>query len=85
MRIQKPVNYFFTPSYYYLGNFSKFIRPKAKRVSTVASRSQLLTTSFINKNGKMATVVMNQSDLKIKYKLYLGSKVSDLEILPHAI
>lgn len=75
----------FTPSYYYIGHFSKFIRPNAKRVSTAASRSQLLSTSFLNKDGKMATVVMNQSDEKIKYNLYVGSNVSELEILPHAI
>jgi glucosylceramidase len=74
-----------TPSYFYIGHFSKFIRPHARRVSTVASRSQLLTTSFLNKDGKMATIVLNQSDQKIKYNLYVGSKVSELEIPPHAI
>lgn len=75
----------YTPSYYYIGHFSKFIRPDAKRVSTVPSRSQLLSTSFLNTDGKMVTVVMNQSDLQIKYKLYVGSKSSDQEIPPHAI
>jgi glucosylceramidase len=59
--------------------------PNAKRVSTTASRSQLLSTSFLNKDGKIITVVMNQSDEKIKYNLYVGSNVSELEILPHAI
>jgi glucosylceramidase len=34
----------YTPSYY-IGHFSKFIGKSAKRIS-VASRSQLLTTSF---------------------------------------
>lgn len=38
----------YTPSYYYIGHFSKFIRPDAKRVSTAVSRSQLLSTSFVN-------------------------------------
>jgi glucosylceramidase len=75
----------FTPSYYYLGHFSKFIKPGAGRVSTVTSRSQLLATTFINKDGKMATIVMNRGDQKIKYNLYAGSKVCELEILPHAI
>ena len=57
----------YTPSYYYIGHFSKFVRPNAKRVSTVSSRSHLLSTSFINEDGKMVTVIMNQSDLEIKY------------------
>ena len=75
----------FTPSYYYIGHFSKFIRPDAKRISTAASRSQLLSTSFLNADGKIATVVMNQSDMKITYKLYVGSQAAEVVILPHSI
>jgi glucosylceramidase len=75
----------YTPSYYYIGHFSKFIRPDAKRVSTVTSRSQLQSTTFINENGKLVTVVMNQSDLEIKYKLYVGNSAVDVVIPPHAI
>jgi glucosylceramidase len=43
----------YTNAYYYIGHFSKFVRPGAKRISSVASRSQLLTTSFINEDGKV--------------------------------
>lgn len=75
----------YTPSYYYIGHFSKFIRPNAKRVSTVSSRSHLLSTSFINEDGKIATVVMNQTDEKITYKLYIGLDAVEETILPHSI
>lgn len=75
----------YTPSYYYIGHFSKFIRPDAKRVSTVSSRSPLLTTSFVNADGTMATIVMNQSDQVIDYKVYVGSHAVESRILPHAI
>ena len=75
----------YTPSYYYIGHFSKFIRPNAKRVSTVSSRSHLLSTSFLNVNGKMVTVVMNQSDLEINYKLYIELNATKLTSLPHSI
>jgi glucosylceramidase len=75
----------YTPTYYYIGHFSKFIRPNAKRVSTVSSRSHLQATSFLNKNGKMATVIMNPTDEKISYKLYIGTKAVTEEILPHAM
>jgi len=75
----------YTSSYYYIGHFSKFIRPGAKRVSTASSRSHLLSTSFLNENGKMVTVVMNQSDIKIDYKLFVGQKAVDLTSLPHSI
>lgn len=75
----------YTPSYYYIGHFSKFIRPNAKRVSTVSSRSHLLSTSFINEDGKIATVVMNQSDDKITYKMFIGLQAVEETILPHSI
>jgi glucosylceramidase len=75
----------YTPTYYYIGHFSKFIRPNAKRISTVSSRSHLQSTSFLNENGKMVTVVMNPTDEKISYKLYIGDKAVTEEILPHAM
>lgn len=75
----------YTPSYYYIGHFSKFIRPGAKRVSTVSSRSHLLSTSFLNENEKMVTIVMNQNDIKIDYKLFIGQKAVELTSLPHSI
>lgn len=75
----------YTPSYYYIGHFSKFIRPNAKRVSSVSSRSQLLTTSFANEDGKVITVVMNQSDKEAAYNLFVGNKAAAVIIPPHAI
>ena len=75
----------YTPSYYFIGHFSKFIGKEAKRISSVASRSDLITTSFLNKDGKVVTVVMNQSDKKITYNLCIGTKAAEVSILPHAI
>ncbi|MEM6261579.1 MAG: glycoside hydrolase family 30 protein [Bacteroidota bacterium] len=63
----------YTPTYYYIGHFSKFIRPGAKRISTVSSRSHLLSTTFQNEDGSMVSVVMNQHDEAIDYRLYLGT------------
>ncbi|TRX35580.1 glycosyl hydrolase [Flavobacterium sp. ZT3R18] len=75
----------YTPSYYYIGHFSKFIRPEAKRVSTAVSRSSLLSTSFLNKDGKMITVVMNESDATVIYNLCVGTQATQITILPNAI
>lgn len=75
----------YTPSYYFIGHFSKFIEKGAKRVSSASSRSQLLTTSFINQDGKVVTVVMNQSNLKINYFLCVGTTATEVSILPNAI
>lgn len=75
----------YTPSYYYIGHFSKFIRQGAKRVSTSVSRSSLLSTSFLNIDGKMVTVVMNQSNIKVTYNLIIASEKSVVTIPAHGI
>jgi len=75
----------YTNSYYYIGHFSKFIRPGAKRIICSPSRSVLLTTGFINPDGSIAIVVMNQSERKITYNLCFGLKSVQVTILPHAI
>lgn len=74
-----------TPSYYYIGHFSKFIKPGAKRISTVSSRSHLLSTSFMNNDESIATVVMNETDDDINYKIYIGMKGFEQHIPAHSI
>jgi glucosylceramidase len=75
----------FTPTYYYIGHFSKFIKPGAVRVSTTTSRTTIESTSFKNKDGKIITVVMNKTDSKVTYKLIVGNSESLLEIEPRAM
>lgn len=72
-------------SYYYIGHFSKFVKPDAKRISVSSNRVQLLCTGFINKSGKTAIVVMNKTEEKIDYKLFVKDKMTKLTSLPHSI
>ena len=75
----------YTPTYYYIGHFSKFISPGAKRVSTTTSRTTLESTSFLNKDGSLITVVMNKTDQSIRYKLAIGEVETTVIIQPHAM
>jgi glucosylceramidase len=50
----------FTPSYAYMAHFSRYIKPKARRISAAASRSTLETTAFRNPDGSLAVVVHEQ-------------------------
>jgi glucosylceramidase len=75
----------YTPSYYYLGHFAKFIKPGGRRVSAITSRSVLQTTSFINADNKLATVVMNNSDDAVSYRYYIGNAETNVTIPAHAI
>ncbi|MDP4262766.1 MAG: glycoside hydrolase family 30 protein [Bacteroidota bacterium] len=75
----------YTNAYYYIGHFSKFITPGAKRISSVASRSQLLTTAFRNEDGKTVVVVMNQGKDKFPYYLWINGKAAEVTAWPHSI
>ena len=72
-------------SFYYIGHFSKFIRPGAKRIVSSGSRGQLLTTAFLNTDGKIAVIVMNQSNEKIPYRLWIAGQAAEVTSLPHSI
>src|SRR6266481_5273042 len=75
----------YTNSYYYIGHFSKFVRPGAKRIACSSSRSQLLSTAFVNPDGKTSVVVMNKSDKEIVYYLWLDGQAVEVSSLPHSI
>lgn len=72
-------------SYYYIGHFSKFIRPGARRVISSSNRAQLLTTAFINPDGNLSVVVMNPTKEKFEYRMYIGNKAVETTSLPHSI
>ena len=75
----------YTNAYYYLGHFSKFIKPGAKRVSAASSRSQLLTTAFLNEDGKTIVIVMNQGSINTPYNLWINGKAAQATAMPHSI
>ena len=75
----------YTNSYYYIGHFSKFVQPGAKRIASSPSRSALLSTAFLNPDGKVAVVVMNKSDQKVPYYLWLDGHAAEAESLPRSI
>jgi glucosylceramidase len=75
----------YTNSYYYLGHFSKFIRPGAKRIVSAPSRDFLLSTAYVNPDGKIAVVVMNKTDKDIEYYLWIKGKAAKITSPAHSI
>jgi glucosylceramidase len=75
----------FTRSFYYIGHFSKFIQPGAKRITSVSSGNSLLSTAFKNNNGSIVIIALNDSENPIKYSIQFGGKTALTSILPHAI
>ncbi len=75
----------YTNEFYYIGHFSKFVKPDAKRIASSSSRSQLLTTAFRNVDGTVAVIVMNSSEKEANYSLWFQGKAAKLKALPHSI
>lgn len=75
----------YTNSYYYIGHFSKFIKPGAKRIIASPSRSQLLSTAFLNPDGSVAVIVMNKTDKATDYFLWVNGQAVPVTSLPHSI
>ena len=75
----------YTNAYFYLGHFSKFIRPGAKRIIASSNRDKLQTTAFKNSDGSIAVIVLNTSDEKLPYSLAIAGNASKTISLPHSI
>ena len=78
-------NLTFTNSYYYIGHFSKFIRPGAKRISTGTTANHLSATSFLNEDGSIVVVALNESDAEIDYMLTIDKKTATLKMPARSI
>lgn len=62
-------------SYYYIGHFSRFIRPGARRIGCRVSTENLEATAFRNPDGELVVVVLNRSKAAIPFALTLGERV----------
>ncbi|MCK9394276.1 MAG: glucosylceramidase [Methylobacter sp.] len=56
-------------SYYYIGHFSRFIRPGARRVACAKTLDSLEASAFLNVDGTVAVVVLNRTGQEIDFVL----------------
>jgi len=75
----------FTNSYYYIGHFSKFIRPGAKRISTGTTANHISATAFKNTDNSIVVVTLNESDKDENYMLTIEGKTSNISIPKRSI
>jgi glucosylceramidase len=75
----------FTNSYFYIGHFSKFILPGAKRIACSSNRDKLESTAFLNPDGKVVVIVLNKTDEKIPLNLWISGRAAQANSLPHSI
>lgn len=72
-------------SYYYIGHFSKFIRPGARRIVSSSTLDELQTTAFANVDGTIAVVVLNTTDKAEPFLLWMGGRAAKTESPAHSI
>lgn len=72
-------------SYYYIGHFSRFIKPGARRIAFSKYTSELEVTSFINNDDSIVVVILNRTDDSKKFNLCVDKKVYSNSIKGHSI
>ncbi|WP_340202433.1 glycoside hydrolase family 30 protein [Ascidiimonas sp. W6] len=76
---------YFTPLYYTMSHFSKYIRPGAKRIGFENSDESLLVTATKNPDGAITVVMLNQGTTPKTIHLSLGDKMKELQISAEAL
>ena len=71
-------------TYYYIGHFSKFIRPGAQRIMSSSTLDSLLTTAFVDKSG-IVVVVMNSTGEDQPFYLWMDNKAAKTHSPAHSI
>jgi glucosylceramidase len=76
---------YFTPIYYALSHFSKFIRPGAQIIGIENTDESLQVTAAKNPDGSIAVILLNEGMEAKTYELGLGSQSKSIVINAQAI
>ena len=76
----------YTPLYYLLSHFSRFIRPGARRIGLEGKSVEGLTfTAAKNADGSIAVVVFNRSEMARELAITLHANTYGVTIAPRAM
>ncbi|MGB5420265.1 glycoside hydrolase family 30 protein, partial [Algibacter sp.] len=76
----------YTPLYYLLSHFSKFIRPDAHRIGLVGDNVEGVTyTAAKNLDGSMAIVIFNRNENPYNLSIELEDEFYTMQIAPRAM
>lgn len=75
----------YTYEYYYIGHLSKYIKTNAQRIGSTSNRDYILSTTFMNENGQLVSVVMNESDNDAEVNLWIEGQSAKLLSPAHSI
>ncbi len=64
----------YTPAFFYIAHFSKFVLPGARRIASSGGPAELQSIAFANPDGSLATIVLNEKDSAVSFTLSAGDE-----------
>lgn len=72
-------------SFYYIGHFSKFIMPGARRIGCSRYTDRLEVAAFRNPDRSIIVVALNRTDVTIPFNLRTRHGLAGVTAMPHSI
>ncbi len=72
-------------SYYYIGHFSKFVKPGARRIGYSKYTSDIEIAAFENIDGSIAVILLNRKNENKEFKIHLNGEILQDNLDSHAI
>ncbi|MFZ5519218.1 MAG: glycoside hydrolase family 30 protein [Candidatus Zhuqueibacterota bacterium] len=76
---------YYTPLFYTMSHFSKYIRPDSHRIRAETEAAELMVTACKNPDDSMVAVVLNQQNHPVTYHLVIESCMAEITIPDNAI
>ena len=64
----------YNPTFFVFGQFSRFIRPVAKRIPCTSNSDDFIATAALNPDGVITVVVQNLRDHEIFFRVWRNGK-----------
>jgi len=75
----------YNSSYYYIGHFSKYVKSEAKRIYSECGLTDMHTVAFINPDGTIIVIVMNEGEEARELSLQLDGGTINMGLEGHSI
>ena len=72
-------------TYYYIGHFSKYIKPNSKRIAFSRYSDKIEVTSFKNEDNSVVVILLNRTDQNYEYNICINNMVIHDNLDSHAI
>jgi glucosylceramidase len=76
---------YFTPMYYAMSHFSKYIRPGSERIDMKMDNEEVLATAVQNPDGSIAIAVLNENEYPVTIQLEMNTFTKEVTIDASAI